>query len=64
MDYLMKEKITEILCTGSNPCLYYEKVWKWFQDGDLSLEMWDTFNMACLESLIKNNKDILDRLKN
>lgn len=56
--------INEVLCNCNDPCLYYNVVWTWFQNGDLSLEMWNTFTMACLESLMKKNKDVLDRLKN
>lgn len=61
---LMNEKITEVCSTCSEPCLYYNKVWRWFQNGDLSSEMWDVFVMACLKSLMEKNKDVLDRLKN
>lgn len=61
---LMNEKVVEVWNECDEPCLYYEKAWIWFQNGDLSLEMWNTFTMACLESLMKKNKDVLDRLKN
>ena len=61
---LINEKITEIWSTCNEPSLYYNKVWTWFQNGDLSLEMWDIFIMACLKSLMRKNKDVLDRLKN
>ena len=61
---LMNEKVTEVLSACNEPCLYYNKVWTWFQNGDLSSEMWDTFVMACLKSLMEKNKDVLDRLKN
>ena len=45
---LMNEKITEVWCTCNEPCLYYNKAWKWFQSGELSEEMWNRFTMACL----------------
>ena len=61
---LINEKITEIWSSCNEPSLYYNKVWTWFQNGDLSSEMWDIFVMACLKSLIKKNKNVLDRLKN
>lgn len=61
---LMNEKVTEVWCTCNDPYLYYNVVWTWFQNGDLSLEMWNIFTMICLESLMKKNKDVLDRLKN
>ena len=61
---LMNEKITEVWCTCNEPCLYYNKAWKWFQTGELSEEMWSRFTMACLENLMEKNKDVLDRLKN
>ena len=61
---LINEKITEIWSTCNEPSLYYNKVWTWFQNGDLSSEMWDIFVMACLKSLMEKNKDVLDRLKN
>ena len=61
---LINEKITEIWSSCNEPSLYYNKVWTWFQNGDLSSEMWDIFVMACLKSLMEKNKDVLDRLKN
>ena len=61
---LINEKMTEIWSTCNEPSLYYNKVWTWFQNGDLSSEMWDIFVMACLKSLMEKNKDVLDRLKN
>ena len=61
---LTNEKITEIWSRCNEPSLYYNKVWTWFQNGDLSSEMWDIFVMACLKSLMEKNKDVLDRLKN
>ena len=61
---LMNEKVTEVWSTCNEPSLYYNKVWAWFQNGDLSSEMWDIFVMACLKSLMEKNKDVLDRLKN
>ena len=61
---LMNEKVTEVWSTCSEPCLYYNKVWTWFQNGDLSSEMWNKFVMACLKSLMEKNKDMLDRLNN
>ena len=61
---LMNEKVTEVWSTCSEPCLYYNKVWTWFQNGDLSSEMWNVFVMACLKSLMEKNKNVLDRLKN
>ena len=63
---LMNEKATKVKVwsTCSEPCLYYNRVWTWFQNGDLSSEMWDIFVMACLKSLMEKNKDVLDRLKN
>ena len=61
---LINEKMTEIWSTCNEPSLYYNKVWTWFQNGDLSSEMWDIFVMACLKSLMEKNKDMLDRLKN
>lgn len=60
---LMNENVTKVWCMCSEPCLYYNKVWTWFQNGDLSLEMWNTFTMACLGSLMEKNKDVLDKLK-
>ena len=60
---LMNEKVTEVWSTCSEPCLYYDKVQTWFQNGDLSLEMWNVFVMACLKSLMEKNKDVLYRLK-
>lgn len=56
--------INEVLCNCKDPCSYYKEAWTWFQNGDLSLEAWNAFTMACLESLMKKNKDVLDRLKN
>ena len=61
---LINEKMTEFWSTCNEPSLYYNKVWTWFQNGDLSSEMWDVFVMACLKSLMEKNKDVLDRLKN
>ena len=61
---LMNEKVTEIWSSCNESSLYYNKVWTWFQNGDLSSEMWDIFVMACLKSLMEKNKDVLDRLKN
>lgn len=61
---LINEKMTEIWSSCNEPSLYYNKVWTWFQNGDLSSEMWDIFVMACLKSLMEKNKDVLDRLKN
>lgn len=61
---LMNERVVEILRNCKDPCLYYNKAWIWFQNGDLSLETWNAFSMACLENLMKKNKNVLDRLKN
>ena len=61
---LMNEKVPEVWSICSEPCLYDNKAWTWFQNGDLSLEMWNKFVMACLKSLMEKNKDVLDRLKN
>ena len=52
---LINEKMTEIWSTCNEPSLYYNKVWTWFQNGDLSSEMWDIFVMACLKSLMEKN---------
>ena len=59
---LMNEKVTEVWSTCSEPCLYYNKVWTWFQNGDLSSEMWDIFVMACLKSLMEKNNKTLETL--
>ena len=61
---LVNETATKVWCMCSEPCLYYNKAWTCFQNGGLSLEMWNTYTMACLRSLMEKNKDVLDRLKN
>lgn len=62
---LMCETVTEkVFCVCSDPCLYYNKVYNWFQEGKVSEEIWNKFCMACLENLMEKNKEVLDRLKN
>ena len=60
----MYETIVEkVYCKCSNPCLYYHRSWNWFQEEKISQEMWDKYTLACLEKLMKDNQEILDRLK-
>lgn len=56
---LMHETVTEkVYCACSNPCLYYHKVYNWFQEGKVSEEVWDKFCMACLKNLLDKSKNI------
>lgn len=41
----------------------YELVRSWFRKGTISPNDWDEFCMACLEELMKDNKNILKKLK-